>query len=162
MSDHFVPLNCSNCGAKLDIYDDMDHFACGYCGTQLVVRRRGGTVSLRAVEQAIERVRVGTDKTAAELAIVRLEKEREQLKKAYEQSNTTWGCLGAIFGLVPFVLGLSLLGSGSGGGKVVGLLLFVLSMVFVVKGLSSRDETIAARLRETEKRLAEQKRIANS
>src|ERR1039457_3769668 len=67
MPEHFINLNCANCGGKLEVYDDMDRFACGYCGTQMLVQRRGGTVAIRAVTEAIERVQVGTDKTAAEL-----------------------------------------------------------------------------------------------
>jgi hypothetical protein len=40
-----------------------------------IVERRGGTVALRLVVDAVARVQVGTDRTAAELALVRLEKE---------------------------------------------------------------------------------------
>ncbi len=49
MPDHFISPNCANCGAKLDVYDDMDLFACGYCGTEMLAKRRGGTVALHAV-----------------------------------------------------------------------------------------------------------------
>ncbi|HPT28024.1 MAG TPA: hypothetical protein PLZ95_16515 [Bryobacteraceae bacterium] len=41
----------------------------------MVVQRRGGTVTLAAVTEAIQKVQVGTDRTAAELALIRLEKE---------------------------------------------------------------------------------------
>ena len=74
-SSHFVTLNCANCGARLDVYDDMERFACGYCGTEILVQRRGGAVTLKAVTEAIKKVQVGTDKTAAELATVRLRDE---------------------------------------------------------------------------------------
>ena len=53
----------------------MDLFACSYCGTQQVVQRRGGTVALKLVSDAIARVQVGTDRTASELAIRRLKDE---------------------------------------------------------------------------------------
>jgi DNA-directed RNA polymerase subunit RPC12/RpoP len=79
MPEHFINLNCANCGGKLEVYDDMDRFACGYCGTQMLVQRRGGTVAIKAVTDAIEKVQVGTDKTAAELALVRLQKELQPL-----------------------------------------------------------------------------------
>src|ERR1035441_10760163 len=46
-------------------------------------QRRGGTVILKAVTEAIHKVQIGTDKTAAELAIVRLNKELEELKADY-------------------------------------------------------------------------------
>ena len=91
MSEQFVNLNCANCGAKLDVYVDMERFACGYCGTEMVVQRRGGTVALKAVTEAIKNVRIGTDKTAAELALVRLDQDsvrlNEQLKKLIAEAE---------------------------------------------------------------------------
>jgi len=73
MSDKFVNLSCANCGAKLEIYNDMDRFACGFCGAEMLVHRRGGTVALKVVMNAAKKVRIATDKTAPESAIVRLE-----------------------------------------------------------------------------------------
>lgn len=52
----------------------MSTFACGYCGAGVAVQRRGGTISL-SLEDAVARVQVGTDKTAAELALKRLKEE---------------------------------------------------------------------------------------
>jgi hypothetical protein len=34
----------------------MDSFACRYCGTGMVVQRRGGTVGLKSIEEAIGRM----------------------------------------------------------------------------------------------------------
>jgi DNA-directed RNA polymerase subunit RPC12/RpoP len=85
MSDHFINLTCANCGGKLEVYDDMERFACGYCGSEMLVQRRGGTVILKAVTEAIHKVQIGTDKTAAELAIVRLNQELEKLKTDYSR-----------------------------------------------------------------------------
>ncbi len=70
-----VNLNCPSCGAPLEIHGDMERFACGHCGSEQIVLRRGGTIGLRLVADAVARVQVGTDKTAAELALVRLDKE---------------------------------------------------------------------------------------
>jgi hypothetical protein len=56
MLEQFVTLTCRSCGAKLDVYPDMDRLGCGYCGTELTVLRRGGTVSFTTVVQAVERV----------------------------------------------------------------------------------------------------------
>jgi len=80
-----VSLNCTNCGGVLEIHGDMDRFACGYCGSAQIVERRGGTVALRLMVDAVARVQVGTDKTAAELAIVRLERE---IASTYAQWQT--------------------------------------------------------------------------
>ncbi len=70
-----VNLNCANCGGVLEIQSHIERFACGYCGSAQIVERRGGTVALKLVVDAVARVQVGTDRTAAELALVRLEKE---------------------------------------------------------------------------------------
>lgn len=70
-----VAMQCASCGAVLQITPDMDHFVCSYCGASLSVVRQGGTVTLRLVTDSIAKVQVGTDRTAAELALVRLPKE---------------------------------------------------------------------------------------
>ena len=88
MNEHFIPLSCASCGAKLDVYDDMERFACGYCGKEMVVQRRGGTISLKGVTDAIKQVQTGTDKTAAELALVRLLPELDALIR--ERQKTAW------------------------------------------------------------------------
>jgi len=82
MADSFIALNCHNCGSKLQVYGDMERFACSYCGTEMIVQRRGGTIELRPVEAAIRKVQVGTDKTAAELARPRLQDELTSLVRA--------------------------------------------------------------------------------
>jgi hypothetical protein len=79
MSD-FVTLTCPSCGGKLQITDDIDRFACAHCGTEHVVRRGGGLVSLAPVVDGIQQVRMGVDKTASELAIRRLSEEIAELQ----------------------------------------------------------------------------------
>jgi DNA-directed RNA polymerase subunit RPC12/RpoP len=70
-----LKLSCVGCGAPLDIVTDLDTFACSYCGLQQQVERKGGVVALKRFEAAINAVQRGTDRTAAELALVRLTKE---------------------------------------------------------------------------------------
>jgi ribosomal protein S27AE len=86
-----VTLSCSSCGAALDIAPDMSRFACGYCGATLAVERRGGTIALKGVVDAVERVQVGTDKTAAELAIARLTRELESERAAWAACDADIG-----------------------------------------------------------------------
>ncbi len=69
MTDHFLTMSCPDCSSKLDVYDDMERFACSYCGTEMIVQRRGGTVCLNGIG----------DKLLAELALGRLEKEWRKL-----------------------------------------------------------------------------------
>jgi len=80
MSD-FITLSCPSCGAKLEITQDINRFACSHCGMEHIVKRSGGIVSLSPVVEAINQVKSGVDKTTAELAMVRLPKEIENLKK---------------------------------------------------------------------------------
>ena len=74
MSD-FITLSCPSCGAKLEITQDIDRFACSNCGREHIVQRSGGIVSLSPVVDAINQVKSGVDKTAAELALTRLPRE---------------------------------------------------------------------------------------
>ena len=77
----FVTLSCPSCGGKLEITKDVERFACANCGREHIVNRSGGIVSLSPVVDALKKVGVGVDKTAAELAIVRLRKEIEELQE---------------------------------------------------------------------------------
>jgi ribosomal protein S27AE len=67
-----VVLRCQSCGASLSIAPDMDVLACAHCGTEQVVRREGGTISLKVLEKSIAAVMANTDRIASELAITRL------------------------------------------------------------------------------------------
>lgn len=95
MGERVIMLKCRNCGAALRIHDDMDEIACAFCGVSQVVERVGGTLALKQVGAAIARVQAGTDRTAAELAIVRLEKEwqLEQQRLAAVESAAGYGYL---------------------------------------------------------------------
>jgi DNA-directed RNA polymerase subunit RPC12/RpoP len=95
MSVKLLTLKCPNCSASLEIFPDMDSFACGYCGSQQMVQRRGGTILLKLVTDAIEKVQHGTDRTASELAIQRLTKEigvivtqRQHLSASYPNTGS--------------------------------------------------------------------------
>lgn len=105
-----LTLKCSNCGSNLEITSEMSTFACGYCGASQMVQRQGGTVSLKLLSESISKVQIGTDKTAAELAIKRLKEEIEEAnlqfsaheKKRLEevgQANALFGILWA-FGAI--------------------------------------------------------------
>ncbi len=84
MNDNVVVFNlkCSGCGAPLEISSDIDDFSCSYCGAAQLVKRRGGTVSLSLIGDAIAKVQIGTDKAATELAIKRLRDDLMTLRQA--------------------------------------------------------------------------------
>jgi DNA-directed RNA polymerase subunit RPC12/RpoP len=86
---HVVSFRCSNCGAALKVPADVSTLACGYCGSEQIVERSGGIVTLRPVIAALQRVQAGTDKTAAELALARLDREASLL--AFERERILQG-----------------------------------------------------------------------
>ena len=73
----FVTLTCPTCGGKLEITNDIERFACGYCGQEHIVKRGGGIISLLPIADDVKGIRVSADKTAAELGLVRLTEELE-------------------------------------------------------------------------------------
>ena len=76
----FITLSCPSCGNKLQITEDIEKFACAACGNEHIVNRSGGIVTLKPVIDSITKVQIGVDKTASELAIVRLNEEIKNIK----------------------------------------------------------------------------------
>lgn len=79
----FITLSCPACGGKLQITKDIDRFACAHCGQEHLVRREGGIVYLAPLVEGIQRIQTGVDKTAAELAVVRLTKEIGEIENRF-------------------------------------------------------------------------------
>jgi len=75
----FVTLSCPSCRGKLKITNDINQFACGYCGNEFMVNRGENTISLAPVVESINQVRQGVDRIAIELQIQRLQRERLEL-----------------------------------------------------------------------------------
>ena len=86
-----IALKCPSCGGNLQITPDMETFACGYCGTQQIVRREGGTVSLKIIGEAIAGVKASTDRIAAELEIRRLRDDAEQIDREVQKLDKQIG-----------------------------------------------------------------------
>lgn len=74
----FISLTCPTCGGKLQITNNIERFACGYCGNEHLVRRSGGMVTIEPVIEGLKKIQEGTDKTASELAIQRLQKQIDE------------------------------------------------------------------------------------
>lgn len=111
MSD-FVTLSCPSCGGKLEITQDIDRFACMHCGREQVVKRRGGIISISPMVDAIKKVEIGVDKTASELAIIRVQKEIDGLvaKKYALLNSSPQPKVSPIFAILP-ILGCITLGT---------------------------------------------------
>lgn len=102
-------LTCPSCGGKLQISNKINRFACGYCGNEQIVHRESGIVYLepiaenvRHIRTSVEGMRGGVDKTAAELAIVRLTKELntldDKLKATIAREPSNWQSMGYLEG----------------------------------------------------------------
>lgn len=76
---NLITLTCPTCGAKLKLKDGIHLLVCASCGNEHMVHRDGGAIYLAPIAQDVKHIRVGVDKTAAELAIPRLRKEIEAL-----------------------------------------------------------------------------------
>jgi DNA-directed RNA polymerase subunit RPC12/RpoP len=84
----YVTMSCPTCGGKLQITNDLERFACAYCGNEHIVKRSGGVVSLSPIIESLHKVQLGVDRTASELAIPRLEREIQQLESEYNKLFT--------------------------------------------------------------------------
>lgn len=159
MTEMFVALKCQNCGGSLEVYDDMNRFACGYCGTEMIVQRRGGTVALKTVTEAIQRVQIGTDKTAAELAIARYQSEWNDLSSrrkvlSDKQSSDMTKCF-VVGGIAVFIAATT-----------SSIWVAVIAALFIGAGihhLNNKDiVAIDSRLNDLAACIAEKKAIAES
>lgn len=83
----FITLTCNSCGGKLQITSEIKNFACMYCGTEYAVNRGEGVISLSPITDEIKKVQIGVDKTASELAIVRINKELPDLSNDREKAK---------------------------------------------------------------------------
>jgi ribosomal protein S27E len=147
MTDHFIKLSCENCGGELEIYDDMDRFACGHCGAAFAIQRRGGTIVLKLLTEATPKAPSGADR-ASEPVLTRLKQEAESLTKRCEAMLSEWSERKK----KAYIIGVSLLLIGvvvvrSGYGLVVGLSV-MLAGIFTVSYIRRHDKKVLADARE--------------
>lgn len=131
----FITLSCPSCNGKLQITEDIERFACAHCGNEHMVKRSGGIVSLKPVFEAITK---GVDNTASELAIVRLDKEIDELsEKITTLQSQIDASLGYLVGGIIIIgigtalwLGLECAAAGMGLilPGIVGVLMFIASL----------------------------------
>ena len=143
----------------MEITTEMTSFACGYCGASQIVERQGGTISLRLIEDAIGKVQVGTDKTAAELAIKRLGAELIAVEETYNQTLDakrkqldTNGQVFAVVWIIGVIVGLSFMFQGGVIGTLA-VILIIAGTVAVIYFWNKECTSIGLRFSETEKAL---------
>jgi DNA-directed RNA polymerase subunit RPC12/RpoP len=121
MLAHFISSNCANCGGNLEVYDDMEQFACGHCGTEIAVKPRGGTIVLQVMTRDIRKVQIDNNKATAELDLIRLREELQALSKRRDvklNEGINWKKRGYMIGVALLLVGFFVTRSG---GFVIGL-----------------------------------------
>jgi len=74
-----ICLKCPSCGADIDVTDNVERFRCEFCKSNIKVQHSTDGSSHLGVIEVLKIVQTGVDKTASELAIVRLKKELEEI-----------------------------------------------------------------------------------
>ena len=163
MTAHFISLNCTSCGGILEVYDDMERFACSYCGTDIAVQRRGGTAVLKAVS-AVSTGELHHPNDSADL--VRLREEFQNLSKRREVmlhdkiERQKWGYL---IGAGLLLVGLFVVRFGGFVIGLSGLMAGILTISFVrrigkamladVRELDVKIDVLNGRIEDREKLL---------
>ncbi len=166
----FINLTCPKCGGKLQITSDIDRFSCGYCGNELILQRSGGAITVAPVVDGLKRVQAGTDKTASELAIVRLEGEISKLSQQRNSIPVNSSYMVLLFILITgmFLLAWVFEGMAAGFGNVTAWVLFLAGIGFGfiayfinlvisssqkvnIKLVASIDQTLTEKRQELEK-----------
>ncbi len=78
----YVTLTCPSCGSRLQVTNDLDRFACGYCGNELHVNRGGGVISLKPVMDGLDRVESKLDQNTEEIRRLRIVSEIDELQRS--------------------------------------------------------------------------------
>ncbi len=71
-------LSCPRCNSALEIGGDVERFACAHCGTEYVVNRAGGIITLTPAAELLQ------EESAEEAARRRLVYQVDQLEKDIE------------------------------------------------------------------------------
>lgn len=142
----FITMSCPSCGGKLQITNDIERFACAYCGTEHIVKRIGGVISLapvieemkatrKAAEQSVvevKGVRKATDNTASELAMARIDKEHINLSAIKEKESLLRGCdntFNIILAICFLIFGFILISMDYSGAAIIA---WIISFIFII------------------------------
>jgi hypothetical protein len=163
-----VLLSCPTCGNKLEMTANVDRFACAACGNEFVIRRSGGTVSVAPLVAEIKDVHQTVDRTAAELAMIRLQQELASLDARRGKARDDFARQFRSFGLVPVIAVVLILAPGpvrslfSISGVPVGgilLLAWVVAFVWLFGRSQQQTQIIARRVAEIKLDLARQRAV---
>lgn len=69
----FITMSCTSDGRKLQFTNDIIRFTCANCRNEHLLKRLGGKLFLISMIVALHHILEGTDKTASELALARIQ-----------------------------------------------------------------------------------------
>jgi hypothetical protein len=79
-------VNCNNCGAPLEVGEATKYATCGFCGSQLEIRRSGGALYSDVLQTVSHR----TAAIAEDLETIRLQNELERLDREWMLERDTY------------------------------------------------------------------------
>ncbi|QDU73441.1 hypothetical protein Pan97_04120 [Bremerella volcania] len=145
---NLIALNCRNCGAPLQVPDDLKHVTCMHCGTQLAVVHEGGaayTEKLDALAERTEQIEDKLDVLHREQKLAALDrqwdKEQEGFKIRRKDGSShlpskTGSIVGGVIG-VGVGLFVMTIGIGTAGGRGPGGFFVLIGFLFMFVGVGT-------------------------
>ena len=153
MSD-LIAMTCPSCGGRLQISNDIQRFACRFCGNEFLVRRGSGTISLAPVIESINSVKTGVDRASTELSVIRLQNEISALKDRIEKLRTKRNkTINLILAEIPLFFLLMITGSNSQTAVFRPTIIFFIVVFFLLATVLQMR--ISKKLRETKRQMDE-------
>lgn len=81
-----IALNCRNCGAPLQVPDDLKHVTCMHCGTQLAVVHEGGAAYTEKIDALAER----TEQIEDKLDVLHREQKLAALDREWDKEQESF------------------------------------------------------------------------
>ena len=166
-------LKCTSCGSNLQIPANVDHYDCTFCKTTFSVRRQDGVVSL--IADAVRKVQVGTDKTAAELSLPRLRKDLAGFQNRLSLIRGGQALPILVMYVVAFVISVSMFGglaiTGSLGLGVLSAAVIWMVVILVARSVKNKFRTanpmqdqideLEAQIKDLKHRVAQAQKIVD-
>lgn len=83
----FSSMTCRNCAQKLSIANDADQCICQNCGAEYLVTFRDSTISIKTLANTQQDFSRHADRTASELALVRINQAINDLYATYKPKD---------------------------------------------------------------------------
>jgi len=88
-----IELICKNCGGKANFDLSSNIFKCEFCDSKFLIENKNNNISMQPLIQSMDSLQNGIDKTASEFAIVRIQKELDNLNRQLAPYGNEWNRL---------------------------------------------------------------------